>query len=133
MYLTKLEVECKRLVDHITEHQKYAKTFFDKKARPRKFMEGNLVLLWDKMHKLKGMHHKFDSLWKGPLKIMQVNQNNSFILVYSSREILSFYYNGQDLKLYQVHNWKQVAPALSASLGRFSLHLSFICFLAFLS
>ena len=104
MYLTKLEEERERLVDHIIEHQKHVKTFFDKKARPRKFMEGNLVLLWDKRHKTKDMHHKFNSLWKGPFKIMQVNKNNSFILAYLSRKILPFSYNGQDLKLYQVHD-----------------------------
>ena len=71
MYLTKLEEECERMVDHITEHQKHMKTFFDKKARPRKFKEGDLVLLWDRRYEPKGMHHKFDSLWKGTFKIMQ--------------------------------------------------------------
>ena len=104
MYLTKLEEDHERMVDHIIEHQKCMKTFFDKKARPRKFMESDLVLLWDTRHEPKGRNHKFDSLQKGPFKIMQANYNNSFILAYPSKEILPFSYNGQDLKLYQIHN-----------------------------
>ncbi len=93
MYFTKLEEEHKKLVDHITEHQKCMKTFFSKKARTRKFMEGYLVMLWDKRHEPKGMHHKFESFWKGPFKIMQINYNNSFIFAYPIGEILPSSYN----------------------------------------
>lgn len=45
MYLTKLKEEHERMIDHIIEYQKCIKTFFDKKAKSRKFMEGNLVML----------------------------------------------------------------------------------------
>lgn len=38
MYLSKFEEEREKLIDHITEHQKRVKTFFDKRARSRKFM-----------------------------------------------------------------------------------------------
>ena len=90
------------MVDRIIEHQGRVKKFFDKRARPRKLMEGDLVLLWDKRQEPRGMHSKFQSLWKGPFQIVQVNQNNSFKLAYPSGEWLPYSYNGQDLKLYQI-------------------------------
>lgn len=67
-------------------------------------MEGDLVLLWDKRHELRGMHSKFQSLWKGPFWIIQVNQNNSFKFGYPIGEILPCSYNGHDMKLYQMQN-----------------------------
>ena len=42
----------------------------DKRERPRKFVKGDLVLLRDKRHELKGMHNKYESLWKGPFKVI---------------------------------------------------------------
>ena len=72
------------------------KNFFDKRERPIKFMKYDLVLLQDKRHEPKGMHHKFDSLSKDPFKIVQVNLNNYFIISYLTGEVLSFFYNDQD-------------------------------------
>lgn len=102
MYLTKLEEKREKLIDHIIEHQRRVKTFFDKRATPRKFKQGDMVLLWDKRREAKGKHHKFDSLWMGPFRIQRINQNNSYILAYPSGETLPLSYNGQDLKLYQM-------------------------------
>ena len=102
LYLTKLQEERAEMVDKITKHQNRVKKLFDKRARPRKLMEGDLVLLWDKRQEPRGMHSKFQSLWKGPFQIVQVNQNNSFKLAYPSGEWLPYSYNGQDLKLYQI-------------------------------
>ena len=67
LYLTKLQEEREEMVDKITEHQGRIKKLFDRRARPRKFLEGDLVLLWDKMHEPRGMHSKFQSLWQGKL------------------------------------------------------------------
>ena len=47
------------MVDRIIEHHNRVKEMFDKRARPRRFMEGDLVLLWDKRHEPRGMHSKF--------------------------------------------------------------------------
>ena len=104
MYLNKLEEERIEIVDHITQHQMRVKEIFDKRARPRRFMIGDMVLLWDKRRAPKGMHKKFDTLWKGPFKIQQAFENNSFKLAYEDGEVLPLTYNGQDLKLYQVIN-----------------------------
>ncbi|XP_057819279.1 uncharacterized protein LOC131032351 [Cryptomeria japonica] len=69
MYLTKLEEEREELVDKITLHQPHVKEIFDKNERPQNFMEGDEVLLWDKRREPKGVHGKFESLWKGPFVI----------------------------------------------------------------
>ena len=52
MYLTKLEEECEKLINHSVEHQKHIKIFFDKKYKSRKFMpfKGNMPIglgLWE--------------------------------------------------------------------------------------
>ena len=67
-------------------------------------MVGDNILLWDKRSTLKGMHKKFDTLWKGPFIIHQAFENNSFKLAYQNGKVLSLTYNSQDLKLYQVAN-----------------------------
>jgi hypothetical protein len=73
MNLTKLEEEHENLVDNIIEHQKHVKSFFEKRERPRKFIKDDMVLLWDKRCKPKGMQHIFDSLWRVLSRIVQEN------------------------------------------------------------
>lgn len=68
-YLAKTEEERENMVDHITNHQARVKNFFDHKARLRKFMLNEKVLLWDKRKEPHGAHGKFESLWKGPFEI----------------------------------------------------------------
>lgn len=82
IYLTRIEEEREKLVDRITEHQMKVKRIFDQKARPRKFMKGDLVLLWDKRREPKDAYGKFESLWKGPYVIHEVKGPNSFKLAY---------------------------------------------------
>ena len=67
-------------------------------------MVGDNVLLWDKQSAPKGMHKKFDTLWKGTFIIHQEFEINSFKLAYQDGEVLPLTYNGQDLKLYQITN-----------------------------
>ena len=64
------------------------KDLFDKKERPWKFMVGDSVLLLDKRNAPKGMHKKFDTLWKGPFIIHQAFENNSFKMAYQDGEVL---------------------------------------------
>ena len=64
-------------------------------------MIGDMVL-WDKIKAPKGMHKKFDTLWKGPFRIYQALENNSFKLAYEDGKVLPLTYNDQDLKLYQI-------------------------------
>ena len=48
IYLSKMEEERAKILDHITQHQMWVKKLFDKKTRLQKFMVGDSVLLWDK-------------------------------------------------------------------------------------
>lgn len=102
LYLTKIEEERQELIDHITTHQARVKKNLDRRARPRQFMLGDQVLLWDKCRELKGAHKKFDSLWKGTFTIPQVLGPNSFKLEYPNGFSLPLSYNGKNLKLYQL-------------------------------
>ncbi|XP_059078041.1 uncharacterized protein LOC131876618 [Cryptomeria japonica] len=102
MHLARIEEEREKLFDHITKHQQWVKQIFDNKARPRKFMQGDQVLLWDKRRETRGAHGKFESLWKGPFLIHEVKGSNSFKLAYMDGTILPSSYNGQDLKLYKL-------------------------------
>ncbi|KAH9293424.1 hypothetical protein KI387_041372, partial [Taxus chinensis] len=69
MYLHKLNEDRLEVADRIATHQQKVKILFDKKSRSREFQVGDTVLLWDKRHKPRGSHGKFDSLWLGPFKI----------------------------------------------------------------
>ncbi|XP_057857310.1 uncharacterized protein LOC131066544 [Cryptomeria japonica] len=102
MYLMKLEDEREVLVDKITEHQNKVKKIFDMTARPRGFLKGDEVLLWDKRREPKGAHGKFYSLWKGPFKIHEVVGPNAFKLNYPDGTVMPYTYNGQDLNLYKL-------------------------------
>ncbi|XP_059077844.1 uncharacterized protein LOC131876445 [Cryptomeria japonica] len=102
MHLTKIDEERDKLVDRIIEHQMRVKRIFDKQARPRKFIQGDQVLLWDRRREPKGSHAKFESLWKGPFLIHEVKGPNSFKLAHLDGTVLHLTYNGQDLKLYQL-------------------------------
>lgn len=89
-----LEEKGENMDDQITKYKKCMKRFFEKREKWRRFVENDLVLLWYKRCEPKGMHHKFEFLWKGPFKIGWVNQKNSFIFSYPIGEILPFSYNG---------------------------------------
>ncbi|XP_059078005.1 uncharacterized protein LOC131876583 [Cryptomeria japonica] len=102
MYFMKLEEEREMLVDRITNHHNRVKKIFDMRARPRGFLKGDEVLLWDKRREPKGAHGKFDSLWKGSFKIHEVARPNAFRLNYSDGMVMPYTYNGQDLKLYKL-------------------------------
>jgi hypothetical protein len=56
----------------LKEYQDKMKKVFNKKVGPRSFVEGDLVLLWDKIHEDLNKHGKFDSLWLGPYVIEEV-------------------------------------------------------------
>ncbi|XP_059068617.1 uncharacterized protein LOC131859101 [Cryptomeria japonica] len=102
MYLMRLEEEREMLVDRIIEQQNRVKKIFDMRARPRGFLKGDEVLLWDKRREPKGSHGKFDSLWKGPFTIHEVVGPNAFRLNYSDGMVMPYTYNGQDFKLYKL-------------------------------
>ena len=88
LYLSKLEEERMEMVDHITQHQMQVKELFDKKTRPRKFMVGDMVLLWDKRKAPKGcirsliLYGKVHSEFNRNLKIILSNRRMKMVKHY---------------------------------------------------
>ena len=64
-------------------------------------MSGDEVLLWDKWNEKIGSHRKFEPLWKGHFKVVELVGPNIVKLAYLSREVLPYTYNGQNLKLFK--------------------------------
>jgi transposase InsO family protein len=81
-------------------NQEKIKNTFDHKAKERNFIEGDLVLLWDKRREKPGMHKKFDSLWTGPYRIMSCAGTNSFNLETMEGEALKLPVNALHIKRY---------------------------------
>ena len=77
------------------------KLTFDKKVKKEIFQVNDLVLKWDAKREEKGKHEKFDNLWFGPFRIVEVLENNTFILRgIDSDESIGSPVNGWFLKLF---------------------------------
>ena len=59
---------------------------------------GDLVLKWDKAHKDKGKHTKFQKMWLGPFQIIEKIGSSTFILQDLSGKRDSLPVNGLILK-----------------------------------
>ena len=57
-----------------------------------------MVLKWDKAHKEKGKHTKFQRLWRGPFQIIEKIGQSTFLLQDLSGKINSLPVNGKILK-----------------------------------
>jgi len=70
------------------------KSLSDQKARDKPLQPGDLVLRWDVRRAYKGKHGKFDPLWFGPFKVVEIKGNNTFMLENLAGEILELPING---------------------------------------
>ena len=80
-------------------HKKRFKAWFDKNVKPRVFLEGHLVLLYDQESDKLGAR-KFKSLWMGPYIVKRALVKGTYKLVDYDRIPLSKPRNGLYLKLY---------------------------------
>ena len=69
-------------------HQQQVKRSFDRKATPKVFIEGDLVLKWDSDRAKPGRHTKFDAMWSGPYIITSCKPANAFQLSRPDGEVL---------------------------------------------
>lgn len=83
--------------DKLQKYQDNMKFLFDKKAKDRDFLSGDLVLKWD-ARKDVGKHGKFNYLWFRPFRIAAFEGKNSFSLENLDGEILDAPINGRYLK-----------------------------------
>ena len=75
------------------------KVQYDKSVCPRKFSEGDLVLLWDQAKEPLG-EGKFNPMWHGPYVVKRVLDKGNYELVYYERTALVEPRNGLYLKNY---------------------------------
>jgi hypothetical protein len=84
--------------EKLQKYQDNMKALFDKKAKDREFLPGDLVLKWDARKEDAGKHGKFDHIWCGPFKIVASEGKNSFLLENLDGKILNAPINGRYLK-----------------------------------
>ena len=75
------------------------KVQYDKSVCPRKFSEGDLVILWDQAKKTLGAG-KFNPIWHGPYIVKCVLEKGTYELVYYEGTALVEPRNGLYLKKY---------------------------------
>jgi hypothetical protein len=86
-------------MDRAYNHQRKIKQAFDRKNRKKEFKQGDLVLKWDAPRQERVKHGKFDALWCGPFKILEVFANNTYKLQdLEGEEVFSSPVNGHFLK-----------------------------------
>jgi hypothetical protein len=78
--LVELDESRRVSLSQMDKSKEKVKNRFDHKAKETYFIEGDLVLLWDKRREKPGMHKKLYVLWTGPYKIMSQVGTNSFNL-----------------------------------------------------
>jgi hypothetical protein len=76
------------------------KALFDRKAKDRDFLPGDLVLKWDARKEDSTKHGKFDHIWYRPFKVASPEGKNSFLLENLDGKILNAPINGRYLKHY---------------------------------
>ena len=80
--------------------QKWRKTYYDSKMKPKRINANDLVLLYDsRFQKFPG---KFRLHWLGPYKVKIAHENGSFDLIDFSGTPLPTHINGYRLKKYHL-------------------------------
>ena len=99
--LIHLSEERERVNQKALDFKDIMKVAFDKKVKKEVFQVNDLVLRWDIRRGAKAKYEKFDNLWFGPFQIMEVLENNMFVLKsLDGSEILGSPVNGRLLKHY---------------------------------
>ena len=81
--------------------QEKIKKIYDLKTKEDKFHLEDVVLQWDARNEDKGMHGKFENLWKGPYKVSAYKGQNAFLLKeMDGQDCSGGPFNGRLLKRY---------------------------------
>ena len=79
--ILKLEEEREKAKQTQIHHQKIIKSSFDStSSSPKNFQIGDFVLKWDKVHKEKCKHTKFQKIWLGSFQIIEEIGPSTFLL-----------------------------------------------------
>lgn len=99
-HLMELDETRDRAMKIMELHQLQTKKFFDQRATPKVFREGDVVLKWDELKSKLGKHTKFDSMWSGMFVITKCKEHNALKLSTIDGEAMPILVNGIHLKLY---------------------------------
>jgi hypothetical protein len=80
--------------ERLQRYQDNMKALFDRKAKDRDFLPGDLVLKWEARREDTGKHGKFDPIWSDPYKISASEGKNAFLLENIDGNILNAPVNG---------------------------------------
>ena len=80
-------------------NKRRVKVHYDKSVRPRRFSEGEFVILWDQSKEPLGVG-KFNPMWHGPYVTKRVLEKGAYELVYYEGTTLAEPRNGLYLKKY---------------------------------
>ena len=80
-------------------NKSHIKVQYDKSFHPRRFSEGDLVLLWDQPKQPLG-EGKFNPMWRGPYVVKRVLEKGAYELVDYEGTTLAEPRNGLYLKMY---------------------------------
>jgi hypothetical protein len=86
--------------ERLQKYQDDMKALFDRKAKDKDFIPGDLVLKQDARKEDLVKHGKFDHIWYGPFKVASPKGKNSFLLENLDGKILNAPINGRYLKHY---------------------------------
>ena len=80
VHLEKLDEQCRDALVALEVNKHRVKVQYDKYFHPRKFSEGDLVLLWDQAKEPLGAG-KFNPMWHGPYVVKRVLEKGAYELV----------------------------------------------------
>jgi hypothetical protein len=86
--------------EKLQKYQDDVKILFDRKAKDKNFLPGDLVLSWDAQKEDSRKNGKFHHIWYGPFKVASSEGKNSFMLENLDGKILNAPVNGHFLKHY---------------------------------
>ena len=79
VHLEQLDEQCRDTLVALEVKKHHIKVQYDKSAHPRRFSEGELVLLWDQAKEPLGAG-KFNPMWHGPYIVKHVLEKGAYEL-----------------------------------------------------
>ena len=80
VHLEQLDEQCRDALVNLEVYKCHVKVQYDKSIYPRRFSEGDLVLLWDQAKEPLGVG-KFNPMWHGPYVVKCVLEKGTYELV----------------------------------------------------
>ena len=99
VHLEQLDEQRRDALVSLEVNKHHVKVQYDKSIRPRRFSEGDLVLLWDQAKEPLGAG-KFNPMWHGPYVVKCVLEKGAYELVDYKGTALAELRNGLYLKKY---------------------------------